>query len=41
MDAKWKLSEIVGAENFSDDLGQLCAYIINFSYYPRVFPVML
>ena len=38
MDVKSKLSEIVGAENFSDDPVQLQAYATDFSYYPAGAP---
>ena len=38
MDVKSKLSEIVGAENFSDDPAQLQAYATDFSYTPAGAP---
>jgi len=38
VDAKSKLSEIVGAENFSDDPVQLRVYATDFSYYPAGAP---
>ena len=38
MDVKSKLSEIVGAENFSDDPVQMQVYATDFSYYPAGAP---
>ncbi len=38
MDAKSKLSGVVGAENFSDDPAQVQAYATDFSYYPAGAP---
>ena len=38
MDVKIKLSEVVGAENFSDDPTQLQAYATDFSYTPSGMP---
>ena len=38
MDAKSKLSGVVGAENFSDDPVQVQAYATDFSYYPAGAP---
>ena len=38
MDVKARLSEVVGAENFSDDPNQLQAYATDFSYTPEGVP---
>ncbi len=38
MEVKSKLSEVVGAENYSDDPGQLRAYAADFSYEPAGAP---